>query len=80
MQILRCAAFHVGKVIVARPPLTSFKYSGGGVTLVQLLMTDVMKRPFDEMMRDTVLKPLGMAHSAYEHALGGARSRCRARA
>ena len=51
---------NVGTVIVARPPLTAFKYSGGGVTLVQLLMTDAMKRPFPEMMRDTVLTPLGM--------------------
>src|SRR5918994_4985148 len=46
---------NVGKVIVARPPLTAFKYSGGGITLVQLLMTDALKRPFDAMMRDTVL-------------------------
>lgn len=71
---------NVGKVIVTRPPLTSFKYSGGGVTLVQLLMTDVMKRPFDEMMRDTVLKPLGMAHSAYEQPLSAERDRNAARA
>ncbi len=71
---------NVGKVIVTRPPLTSFKYSGGAVTLVQLLMTDVMKRPFDEMMRDTVLKPLGMAHSAYEQPLSAERDRNAARA
>ncbi len=70
---------NVGKVIVTRPPLTSFKYSGGGVTLVQLLMTDVLKRPFDEMMRDTVLKPLGMAHSAYEQPLAAERDRNAAR-
>jgi CubicO group peptidase (beta-lactamase class C family) len=71
---------NVGKVIVTRPPLTSFKYSGGGITLVQLLMTDVMKRPFDEMMRDTVLKPLGMAQSAYEQPLSAERDRHAARA
>ena len=71
---------NVGKVIVARPPLTAFKYSGGGVTLVQLLMTDAMKRPFDEMMRDTVLKPLGMSHSAYEQPLSAERDRNAARA
>ena len=71
---------NVGKVIVTRPPLTSFKYSGGGVTLVQLLMIDVMKRPFDELMRDTVLKPLGMAHSAYEQPLSAERDRNAARA
>ncbi len=71
---------NVGKVMVTRPPLTSFKYSGGGVTLVQLLMTDVMKRPFDEMMRDTVLKPLGMTNSAYEQPLSAERDHQAARA
>ncbi len=71
---------NVGKVIVTRTPLTSFKYSGGGVTLVQLLMTDAMKRPFDQMMHDTVLKPLGMTHSAYEQPLSAERDRHAARA
>ena len=71
---------NVGKVIVTRPPLTSFKYSGGGVTLVQLLMTDVMKRPFPDLMHDTVLKPLGMANSAYEQPLSAERDRQAARA
>ena len=71
---------NVGKVIVARPPLTSFKYSGGGVTLVQLLMTDAMKRPFDQMMRDTVLVPLGMTNSVYEQPLSAERDRHAARA
>jgi CubicO group peptidase (beta-lactamase class C family) len=81
VQILEGAQpSNVGKVIVARPPLTAFKYSGGGVTLVQLLMTDAIKRPFDEMMRDTVLKPLGMTHSAYEQPLSAERDRHAARA
>ena len=71
---------NVGKVIVTRPPLTSFKYSGGGVTLVQLLMTDVVKRPFPDLMRDTVLQPLGMANSAYEQPLSAERDRQAARA
>ena len=71
---------NVGKVIVARPPLTAFKYSGGGITLVQLLMTDALKRPFDAMMRDTVLTPLGMTHSAYEQPLSAERDRHAARA
>ena len=71
---------NVGKVSVTRPPLTSFKYSGGGVTLVQLLMTDVIKRPFPDLMRDTVLKPLGMANSAYEQPLSAERDGQAARA
>ena len=81
VQILKGAPpSNVGEVLVTRPPLTAFKYSGGGVTLVQLLMTDVMKRPFPEMMRDTVLTPLGMNHSAYEQPLSPERDRQAARA
>lgn len=60
---------NVGAVVVARPPLTAYKYSGGGLTLVQVLLTDVLKRPFADLLRDTVLDPIGMTHSAYEQPL-----------
>ena len=71
---------NVGRVLVARPPLTAVKYSGGGITLVQLLMTDALKRSFPDHMRDTVLAPLGMTHSAYEQPLSAARDKTAARA
>jgi CubicO group peptidase (beta-lactamase class C family) len=64
---------NVGQVLVKRPPLTTFKYSGGGVTLVQLLLMDVLKRPFPELMQTTVLAPIGMTRSAYEQPLSAAR-------
>ena len=70
---------NVGPVLFARPPLTAFKYSGGGITLVQLLMSDVMKRPFEDVMRDLVLDPIEMMHSAYEQPLSPARDRNAAR-
>lgn len=71
---------NVGAVLVKRAPLTAHKYSGGGLTLVQLLLTDAVKRPFPDVMRDWVLTPLGMAHSAYEQPLPAARDRSAARA
>jgi CubicO group peptidase (beta-lactamase class C family) len=71
---------NVGPVLIGRPPLTAFKYSGGAVTLVQLLMTDALKRPFPDMMRDTVLAPLEMRDSGYEQPLSAARDRKAARA
>lgn len=71
---------NVGPVLIGRPPLTAFKYSGGGITLVQLLMTDALKRPFPDVMRDTVLSPLGMRDSAYEQPLSAARDQKAARA
>ena len=70
---------NVGAVVVARPPLTAYKYSGGGLTLVQLLLTDVLKRPFPDILRETVLAPLGMSHSAYEQPLSPERDRQAAR-
>jgi CubicO group peptidase (beta-lactamase class C family) len=70
---------NVGPVLFARPPLAAYKYSGGGITLVQLLMSDVMKRPFAEVMRDLVLDPIGMTHSSYEQPLSPVRDRNAAR-
>jgi CubicO group peptidase (beta-lactamase class C family) len=70
---------NVGPVLVARPPLTAFKYSGGGLTLVQLILSDVLKRPFTDLLREWVLTPAGMAHSAYEQPLSAERDRHAAR-
>jgi CubicO group peptidase (beta-lactamase class C family) len=70
---------NVGQVLVKRSPLTTFKYSGGGITLVQLLMTDVLKRPFQEVMQTTVLAPIGMTRSAYEQPLSAQRDKNAAR-
>jgi CubicO group peptidase (beta-lactamase class C family) len=56
---------NVGRVTFARQPFAGYKYSGGGVTLMQLAMEDVTGRPFAEFMRATVLAPLGMADSSY---------------
>ena len=71
---------NVKAVLIGRPPLTAFKYSGGGVTLVQLLMTDVFKRPFPDLMREKVLSPIGMTQSAYEQPLSAERDKTAARA
>src|SRR5688572_27314544 len=48
---------NVGRVIVARPPLTAVKYSCGGIPLLPLLMTDPSKRPFDATLCRTVRQP-----------------------
>jgi len=54
---------NVGPVRMERPPLTAMKYSGGGVTLMQLAMTDVFARPFPALMQELVLGPIGMSNS-----------------
>lgn len=50
-------------------PGTRFRYSGGGYTIMQLLMTDVTGIPFPQLMQETVLGKVGMDHSTYEQPL-----------
>ncbi len=71
---------NVKAVLIGRPPLTAFKYSGGGLTLVQLVLTDVLKRPFPELLKESVLKPIGMTHSGYDQPLPAERDKNAARA
>ncbi|MFN8571409.1 MAG: serine hydrolase domain-containing protein [Gemmatimonadaceae bacterium] len=45
------------------------RYSGGGTTVAMLLLTDVTKKPFPELMQQLVLTPAGMTSSTYEQNL-----------
>jgi CubicO group peptidase (beta-lactamase class C family) len=45
------------------------RYSGGGTTIVQLMMVDQLEKPFPQIMMETVLQPLGLQHSTYEQPL-----------
>jgi CubicO group peptidase (beta-lactamase class C family) len=71
---------NVGKVRLERPPLTAFKYSGGGVTIQQLALTDVLQKSCPQIMREYVLDPIGMTNSTYEQPLPAAREKQAARA
>ena len=50
-------------------PGTKTRYSGGGVTVEQLLLMDVTGKPFPELMRETVLERIGMTDSSYAQPL-----------
>src|SRR5687768_417606 len=52
-----------GAVRWGRPPMSGFKYSGGAVTIQELVLTDVLGKPFPRILQDTVLGPLGMSNS-----------------
>jgi CubicO group peptidase (beta-lactamase class C family) len=76
---------NVGPVLFERPPFTAYKYSGGGLTIVQQAMMDVasLSAPgtsFAEIMRTSVLDPLSMADSTYEQPLPADREARAARA
>lgn len=46
-------------------PGVRMRYSGGGMTVLQLLLEDVTATPFADLMRELVLDPVGMADSDY---------------
>ena len=50
-------------------PGTTWRYSGGGYTVMQQLVTDVTGKTFPDYMRENVLRPLGMTNSTYQQPL-----------
>jgi CubicO group peptidase (beta-lactamase class C family) len=50
-------------------PGTRFRYSGGGVTIAQLAIMDIEKKPYPQIARETVLGPLNMTNSTYQQPL-----------
>lgn len=67
-------------VRLERAPYTGFEYSGGGVIIQQLALTDAVGGPFAELARKWVFDPLGMSNSTYEQPLPAARQAQAARA
>jgi CubicO group peptidase (beta-lactamase class C family) len=54
--------------VIAKPG-TEMKYSGGGITIVQLLIEDITGESFDLWMQNNVLIPLGMSESTFSQPL-----------
>jgi CubicO group peptidase (beta-lactamase class C family) len=50
-------------------PGTTFRYSGGGYTVLQLLLEEVTGRPAPELIQDKVMAPVGMTHSSLQKPL-----------
>lgn len=75
VQVLNgTAPANTSAVRVDIQPGSRYRYSGGGITVAQLLMTDVTGERFPALMDRLVLRPLGMAHSTYEQPLDGVRA------
>lgn len=60
-------------VLIDLQPGSRWRYSGGGFTVAQQLMTDVSGRPFPRLMDQLVLRPAGMTRSIYAQSLPAAR-------
>jgi CubicO group peptidase (beta-lactamase class C family) len=50
-------------------PGVQHRYSGGGTTIVQQMLVDVLGHPFPQIAREQILEPLGMHDSTYEQPL-----------
>lgn len=45
------------------------RYSGGGYVIAQLVLEDVLQRPFDELADELLFTPLGMTRSSFHRPL-----------
>jgi len=54
-------------------PGSHWSYSGGGITVEQLAMTDVTGEPFPALLKRLVLDPIGMTNSGYDQPLPAAK-------
>lgn len=71
---------NVGPLFMERRPYEAFEYSGGGVTVMQQALADARGRPFEDVLQDDVLGPLGMSRSSFAQPLSPEHDRNAARA
>ncbi len=61
-----------GPIFVDKMPEESFRYSGGGFTIMQQMVIDASGKTFPAAMKELIFDPLGMEHSTYAQPLEGA--------
>lgn len=67
LQILEGQApSNVGPVRFTRAPYQAYKYSGGGLTVIQLALTEITGQAFGQVLQELVLAPLQMSNSTFE--------------
>lgn len=70
VQVLDGAwAANTKAIKVDAAPGSAFRYSGGGYTVLQQAMIDRSGKPFDVLLRESVLAPLGMGDSSFSQPL-----------
>ncbi len=56
-----------GRTILGNEPGSGFAYSGGGYTILQLLIEEVSGKPFRAYMQERIFAPLGMERTSFDH-------------
>lgn len=56
-------------VRVATIPGSAWKYSGGGYSIIQLMMTEASQKSFPQLLQETIFAPLKMTHSLFAESL-----------
>jgi CubicO group peptidase (beta-lactamase class C family) len=56
-------------IIVDIEPGVRFRYSGGGTTILQLVLLELYQQPYAQILKEEVLDPLKMAHSTFSQPL-----------
>lgn len=56
-------------VVVDKLPGISVRYSGGGTSIVQLLLEDLTGKPFAALAQERLFSPLGMTRTTFEQPL-----------
>lgn len=55
-----------GRVEIIHEPGSRYKYSGGGYTILQLIVEEVTGQKFEDYLQTAVIEPLGMTNSSYK--------------
>ena len=58
-----------GPVLFKRRPYQAYKYSGGGIVIMQVLLGDLTGESFAGLMERIILGPLGLTNSTYQQPL-----------
>lgn len=56
-------------IVVETDPGQRFRYSGGGTTILQLVLTGLENKPYEQILSETVLIPLNMSNSTFSQPL-----------
>ena len=65
-DLLRLGGAGTEPAALVLPAGKQFLYSVPGYTILQMMIEDQSGRPYADYMRDTVIRPLGMASSSYQ--------------